>query len=200
MFKIVVSDPKTKKTYQKEVGYKESGLVGKRIGEKFKGDLVGLSGYELQITGGSDKQGFPMRPDIAGATRKKMLLTGGPGFHPTTEGERRRKLVRGNTVSEDIVQVNIKVLTHGKETLAKLFGKEEAKEKKAEEKKEEKPAEQKKPEEKKAEQAAAPVEKKEEKQETKPEAKQEKPAEQKEREKKPEAESKAEQAQEAKKD
>lgn len=145
VFKIVVSDPKTKRTYQKEVGYKESGLVGRKIGDKIKGEFLGLHGYELQLTGGSDKQGFPMRPDIHGSVRKKILLTGAPGFHPTTKGERRRKLIRGNTLSEEIVQVNMKVVTHGKETLAKLFGKEELKEEKKEAKHEEK-AEQKKEE------------------------------------------------------
>jgi small subunit ribosomal protein S6e len=138
VFKIVVADPKTKRTYQKEAGYKESGLLGRKIGDKIKGEFLGLHGYELQLTGGSDKQGFPMRPDIPGAIRKKVLLTGAPGFHPTTEGERRRRLVRGNTLSEEIVQVNMKVVAYGKDSLAKLFGKEELKEEKeaAKEKKE----------------------------------------------------------------
>jgi small subunit ribosomal protein S6e len=130
VFKIVVSDPKTRRTYQKEVGEKESGLMGRKIGDKVKGDFLGLHGYEFQVTGGSDKQGFPMRQDIPGAARKKMLLTGGPGFHPTEGGERRRKIVRGNTVSEEIAQVNMKAVVHGKDSLAKLFGKEEKEEKK----------------------------------------------------------------------
>ncbi len=138
MFKIVVADPKTKRTFQKEVGEKESGLLGRRIGEKVKGDFLGMQGYEFQITGGSDKQGFPMRPEVIGVGRKKMLLTGGTGFHPTTKGERRRKIIRGNTLSEEIVQVNMKAIAYGKESLAKLFGKEEHKEEKKEAKHEEK--------------------------------------------------------------
>lgn len=138
MYKIVVSDPKTRRTYQKEVPYKESGLLGRKIRDMVKGDFFGLPGYELQITGGSDKQGFPMRQNLQGIGRKRALLTGGPGFHPLRKGERRRKLVRGNTLSEEIVQVNMKVVTHGKDSLAKLFGKEEAKEEKKEHKKEEK--------------------------------------------------------------
>lgn len=174
MFKIVVSDPKTKRTYQKEVGYKESGLLGRKIGDKIKGEFLGLHGYELQLTGGSDKQGFPMRQDMPGAARKKVLLTGRPGFHPTTEGERRRRLVRGNTLSEEIVQVNMKVVTHGKDSLPKLFGKEEVKEekkeaheKKEEHKKEEKAGhEERKHEEKKEEQKAEHAEKKHEEHKT----------------------------------
>ena len=149
VFKIVVSDPKTRRTYQKEVGEKESGLLGRKIRDKAKGDFLGLAGYELEITGGSDKQGFPMRQGIHGTVRKKVLLTHGPGFNPLRTGERRRKLVRGDTVSEEIVQVNMKALTYGKDSLSKLFGKEEAKEEKKEAKHEEK---HKKEEEHKAEQ------------------------------------------------
>jgi small subunit ribosomal protein S6e len=139
MYKIVVADPKTKRTYQKEVAEKESGLTGRKIGEKIKGDFLGLPGFEMQITGGSDKQGFPMRQDMPGFGRRKVLLTRGTGFHALRRGERRRKLVRGNTISDEIVQVNMKVAVYGKDSLAKLFGKEEAKheEKKAEEHKKE---------------------------------------------------------------
>lgn len=125
MFKLVVSDPKTRKTYQKEVSQKESGLTGRKIGDSVKGDFVGLSGYELQITGGSDKQGFPMRANVQGAARKRMLLTGGAGFHPKSKGERRRKSIRGNTISEQVVQVNTKVVKYGSKKLDDIFGKKE---------------------------------------------------------------------------
>ena len=145
MFKLVVSDPKTKKTYQKEVSQKESGLLNMKIGDRVKGDFLGLSGYEIEITGGSDKQGFPMRPNIQGAARKRVLLTGGPGFHPKRKGERRRKSVRGNVISQEIVQVNAKIVKYGKKKLEQIFGKKEEKPK------EEKPKEEKKPEEKKPE-------------------------------------------------
>ncbi len=145
MFKLVVSDPKTKKTYQKEVSQKESGLLNRKIGDRVKGDFLGLSGYEIEITGGSDKQGFPMRPNIQGVARKRVLLTGGPGFHPKRKGERRRKSVRGNVISQEIVQVNAKIVKYGKKKLEQIFGKKEEKPK------EEKPKEEKKPEEKKPE-------------------------------------------------
>lgn len=156
MFKIVVADPKTKQTYQKEVPQKESGLLGRKIMDKVKGDFLGLSGYELQITGGSDKQGFPMRRDIQGVARKRALLTGGPGFHPRRKGERRRKSVRGNTISPEIVQVNMKILGYGTKKLEEIFGKKEGKKEtkgkeKPEAKAEEKPKEEKKGEHKKEE-------------------------------------------------
>lgn len=172
MFKLVVSDPKTKKTYQKEVSQKESGLLNRKIGDKVKGDFLGLSGYEIEITGGSDKQGFPMRPNIQGAARKRVLLTGGPGFHPKRKGERRRKSVRGNVISEEIIQVNAKIVKYGKKKLEQIFGKKEEKPK------EEKPKEEKKPEEKKPEEVkpAEPEKKEPEKPE---EAKTEEKAEEK---------------------
>ncbi|MCE4614856.1 MAG: 30S ribosomal protein S6e [Desulfurococcales archaeon] len=75
-------------------------LSGLRIKDEFDGGLVGLPGKRLKITGGTDATGIPMRPDIPGAARKRILLSSPPGFHPKEEGERRRKLVRGSTVPD----------------------------------------------------------------------------------------------------
>jgi small subunit ribosomal protein S6e len=69
-----------------------------------------MAGTKMQITGGSDKDGFPMRPDIHGGVRISVILSEGIGFHPTEEGERQRKAVRGNVITEDIVQINMKAL------------------------------------------------------------------------------------------
>lgn len=110
-FKVVISDPKTGKSRQIEVkDEKARALLDKRIGDIIDGELIGVSGVKLQITGGSDIAGFPMRADIEGPVKKYILLSGGVGFHPRKKGERRRKLVRGNTISEDIVQVNTKIV------------------------------------------------------------------------------------------
>lgn len=137
-FKVVVSDPKSRKAFQKEMEQKASGLMGKRIGDKVKGDALGLSGYELQVTGGSDAQGFPMRKDVEGIGRKRLLLGFGPGFHPAVKGMRKRKSVRGNTISSATSQVNVKVVTHGSKPLEQLIGKAEKKEKLTEEEKKKK--------------------------------------------------------------
>ncbi|MBN3036912.1 MAG: 30S ribosomal protein S6e [Candidatus Diapherotrites archaeon] len=128
--KIVVSNPEDGKSYQKELDKAASKhLYGKRIGDKVSGEAFGLGGYELNITGGSDQQGFPMRKDVHGTARKKILLSSGPGFHPTKKGERRRKSIRGNSIAEDIAQVNLKVAKAGAEGLEKLLPKEEVKKK-----------------------------------------------------------------------
>lgn len=183
-FKIVISDPKARKAYQKEIDQGASGLVGKKIGDRFSGNHLGLAGYELEVTGGSDKEGFPMRRDVEGPGRKKILLSHGPGFHPKSKGRRKRKSIRGNTISPQISQINAKVATYGTKSIDELLGvkkehKEEAKgeqkpakpehkeeAQKAEKKEpEEKPKEEKKPEraEKKAEPEHKPAEKSTEK-------------------------------------
>jgi len=174
-FKIVISDPQTKKSFQKEA--EAVGLVGKKITDEISGDILGLAGYTLQITGGSDSDGFPMHPQLKGPGRKRMLLVGTPGFHPQLKGERKRKTVRGDTVSEDTVQINCKVVKKGEKPLEELIPM-----KPKEKKTEAKPVEEKKPakaEEKPKEQPKQEpkVEKKEVKAEQKPAPKEEKPKE-----------------------
>ncbi len=109
--KIVVSDPRTGIAKQIEIKSPEADVfIGKKIGDKINGELIGMAGYEFEITGGSDKDGFPMRKDIEGTRRVKILLSNGPGFNPKEKGHRERKSVRGNTIDEDIIQINLKVL------------------------------------------------------------------------------------------
>lgn len=134
-FKCVINDPKTGKSYSKPCN--DESLVGKKIKDTVKGEVVGLKDYELIITGGSDNAGFPMRPDVGGPERKKALLTGGTGIKIKRKGAKIRKTVRGNTVSKDIVQINFKISKAGKESIEKLWGLEEKSE-------EEKPEEEKK--------------------------------------------------------
>jgi len=110
-FKVIVSDPSTTKSKVVELeGARAVPLIGKRIGETIDGTVVGMSGVKMQITGGSDKDGFPMRPDVHGGVRISIVLSGGVGFRPQSQGERQRKAVRGNVITEDIVQVNMKAL------------------------------------------------------------------------------------------
>lgn len=116
------------KCYQKSV---ENVLVGRKIGEKISGEIIGLKGYELEITGGSDNAGFPMKKNIPGIGRKRVLLTkGSVGLRKVKrKGARIRKTVRGNTISNNIAQINLKVLKVGKTDLEKLFKSEKSTEK-----------------------------------------------------------------------
>ena len=139
IFKIVVNEPTSRKSYQLEVDQdKAASLVGKKIGEEFDGSIIGLAGYTLEIRGGTDEDGFPMHMALKGQTRKKIILSGMPGFHPKHDGQRRRKMVCGDTVSPTIMQLNVKVVKAGAEPLEKLAPQ---KPKEAGAKKEEKPKE-----------------------------------------------------------
>ena len=100
-------------------------LVGKIVGETFNGALVGLPGYELKITGGSDRGGIPIRKDVHGPTKKRVLLSKGPCYVPKKHGEKRRKIVRGNEITDDMTQVNTVVVKYGKEKIFKAKSEEE---------------------------------------------------------------------------
>ncbi|MFB6209391.1 MAG: 30S ribosomal protein S6e [Candidatus Nanohaloarchaea archaeon] len=111
-------------THQIEVE-DSSKLVGKKIGEEIDGGIIGLEGYSLEITGGSDKQGFPMRESIEGAVRRRILIEEGQGIREDEEGVRRRKSVRGNTVSEEIEQLNTRVVDEGSKPVEELLSNED---------------------------------------------------------------------------
>jgi len=133
--RIVISDPKTGKSVQREL--KEDAVKpfhGLKLGQKIKGELLELTGYEFTLTGGSDASGFPMRKDIEGTAKKAILAAGGVGLRKKMRhGMRIRKTVAGNTVGPQTSQINLKIEKAGKED---LFPKPEAEEAKAEDKKE----------------------------------------------------------------
>ncbi|MDH5461173.1 MAG: 30S ribosomal protein S6e [Candidatus Bathyarchaeota archaeon] len=119
-FKIVISDPETGKSKSVESeGPRAVPLIGRKLGDAIDGSVVGMAGYKLKITGGSDKDGFPMRPNVHGGVRTSVMLTKGVGFHASRGGERRRKTLRGKTITEDIIQINMKVVERPKEKKAK---------------------------------------------------------------------------------
>jgi len=96
----------TKDGKAKSIEIKDPKLfLGLKIGDVIDGKLIGLEG-KIRITGGSDKSGFPMRPDVHGGGKKYLLLTKGIGFRAKEKGERRKKMVRGNTITEEIYQIN----------------------------------------------------------------------------------------------
>ena len=116
-FKVILSDPQagTSRVVELEEA-RATPLIGRRLGEVVDGTVVGLSGHKVQITGGSDKDGFPMRQDVHGGVRREVVLSWGIGFNPQTKGGRRRKTVRGNVITDEIVQVNMKILEKPKQS------------------------------------------------------------------------------------
>jgi len=140
-FKVIVSDPQdgTSKIVELEEA-RAAPFIGKRIGEVVDGSIVDLPGHKAQITGGSDKDGFPMRPSVHGGVRRGIVLSGGVGFNPQNEGMRRRKTIRGNVVTDEIVQINAKIVERPKQAKEGKKAKEK-KEEKAPVQKETEPAE-----------------------------------------------------------
>jgi small subunit ribosomal protein S6e len=121
-----------------------SQFLGKKIGDVVDGIFVGegeltLAGYKLEVTGGSDKTGTPMRSDLSGGVRQSILVTESTGFkghslvHKTKGGEkkrfrykpdgmRKRRYFRGNTINQDTRQINLKVVEAANKSLADILG------------------------------------------------------------------------------
>ena len=146
-FKAAVNDtdPASKgKSYSVEIkGANYNHFLGKKIGDNVDGIFVGegdqsLSGYKLEITGGSDKTGRPMRADLAGGNIKSVLITAGVGYKGKKyvkknskvyrykyDGIRRRRNLRGNTISTETRQLNLKIIETGNRNLGTIFDVEE---------------------------------------------------------------------------
>ena len=121
--KLVVSDPKTGKAYSKTIESSNE-FFDKKIGDTIKLTSIGLNDYEAIITGGSDNDGFPMRKDFVGTTRKKNF-----NVKNKKKGLRVRIMQRGNTVAKDISQLNIKITKAGAKKLDELISPEKKEEK-----------------------------------------------------------------------
>lgn len=107
-FKLTVSDTKGKSITKELKESDATPLLGLEIGQDADAAIVGVKG-KLKITGGSDKSGVPMRSDIHSSARKYVLLSKGVGLQDAKAGQRVRKLMRGNTISEEIYQVNCRL-------------------------------------------------------------------------------------------
>jgi small subunit ribosomal protein S6e len=152
-FKVVVNDTKNGKSHNVSVsGHHANSLIGKKIGDEVDGIFVSLPGYKLIITGGTDKDGFAMRYDLPGMGRRRLLISDGKGFKAREQGMRKKKSIRGNTINQDVVQINMKVVKYSSRPIDKLIKTEEKSDEKTEEKKEEKAEGEKPTEEKKEEQ------------------------------------------------
>jgi small subunit ribosomal protein S6e len=125
-FTVALSDPESGKTYQLDVdGQDANRFMGKELGDEVDGSAVGLTGYTLELTGGSDKAGRPMRDDVRGTALKELLLEGGTGYNPNRDGERKRVTVRGREVSDETRQLNATIAGRGDESVEDLLGGDE---------------------------------------------------------------------------
>jgi small subunit ribosomal protein S6e len=123
-FTVVVGDPDSGASYQLEAEEQNANrFLGKSIGDEVDGSAVGLDGYTLEITGGSDDAGRPLSDDVAGSTLKEVLMKGrATGYKPERDGERRRITVRGREVSDVVSQVNASIIGRGNTSVDELLG------------------------------------------------------------------------------
>lgn len=89
----------------------------KRMGSEVSGDTLGdeWKGYIFKITGGNDKQGFPMKQGVLTNTRVRLLLKDGHScFRERRTGERKRKSVRGCIVDSNLSVISLIIRKKGK--------------------------------------------------------------------------------------
>jgi small subunit ribosomal protein S6e len=119
-FKLIISDPGTGKSTASEVeGARAQALIGRALGEVIDGSALGIAQGKILISGGCDRNGIPMRKDVHGGVKKYIVLSSGPGFRPKRHGERRRKLVRGRTITDETYQINFTLGSKETKTEAK---------------------------------------------------------------------------------
>ncbi len=108
---FIVSDPTTGKSQRVEIEDAQlRPLIGTRIGTTIDGSIAGMEGYKLKLTGGTDKDGIPMRPDVHGSAKARIVLSGGVGYKPKDKGMQKRKVVRGNTISQETTFLNFSIV------------------------------------------------------------------------------------------
>lgn len=105
-FKVVISDSKGNSTSLEIKDKSAQPILGSKIGDVMDSSIFGFQNGKIKITGGSDKSGTPMRSDLHGGVKKYILMTSGVGARNLDSGERKRKLVRGNLITEEIYQLN----------------------------------------------------------------------------------------------
>lgn len=75
----------------------------------------------FRISGGNDKQGFPMKQGVLSANRVRLLLHKGVScYRPRRRGERKRKSVRGCIVASDLAVLNLVIVKKGDQEIPGL--------------------------------------------------------------------------------
>ena len=95
----------------------------RRMAQEVDGSILGeeFTGYVMRITGGNDKQGFPMKQGVLTNTRVRLLLSKGlTCYRPRRTGERKRVSVRGCIVGHDIAVLNLVITKRGEKDVPGL--------------------------------------------------------------------------------
>merc|ERR1712222_233119 len=92
----------------------------KRMATEVSGDSLGdeFKGYVFRVTGGNDKQGFPMKQGVLLPHRVRLLMSKGHScYRPRRTGERKRKSVRGCIVGSDLAVLSLVVVKQGEQEI-----------------------------------------------------------------------------------
>jgi len=95
----------------------------KRMGAQVEADVLGdeWKGYILKISGGNDKQGFPMKQGVLTHSRVRLLLKKGHScYRPRRTGERKRKSVRGCIVDANMSVIALIIVRRGEKEIEGL--------------------------------------------------------------------------------
>ncbi|OQD68628.1 hypothetical protein PENDEC_c033G00777 [Penicillium decumbens] len=98
-------------------------FMEKRMGTEVSAESLGdeFKGYIFKITGGNDKQGFPMKQGVLLPTRTRLLLSDGHScYRPRRTGERKRKSVRGAITGLDLSVLALSIVKQGENDLPGL--------------------------------------------------------------------------------
>jgi small subunit ribosomal protein S6e len=123
--KINIANPTLgqQKTIEIEDEHKLLSYYEKRMGSEVQGDVLGdeYKGYIFKITGGNDRQGFPMMQGVLRNMRVRLLFSKGmPCYRERRKGSRKRKSVRGCIVGHDLAILNLALIKEGDQPIAGL--------------------------------------------------------------------------------
>jgi len=126
--KLNIANPATgcQKLIEIEDERKLRPFFDKRISAEVPGDSLGdeFKGYIFRITGGNDKQGFPMKQGVLRSDRVYLLLSDGHScYRARRTGERRRKSVRGCIVGNDLSVMSLSIVKQGEQQIPGLTDK-----------------------------------------------------------------------------
>ncbi|GME72067.1 unnamed protein product [[Candida] boidinii] len=110
----------TQKCIDIEDEHKLHAFYDKRMGQEVEGDSISdeFKGYVFKISGGNDKQGFPMKQGVMIPNRVKLLLAKGHScYRPRRVGERKRKSIRGCIVGNDLAVLSLVVVKQGEQEI-----------------------------------------------------------------------------------
>merc|ERR1712240_773568 len=118
IMKLNISFPATgcQKLIEVEDELKLRNFYEKRMAQEVSADPLGdeWKGYMVRISGGNDKQGFPMKQGVMTNGRVRLLLSKGHScYRPRKTGERKRKSVRGCIVDSNLSVLNLVIVKKG---------------------------------------------------------------------------------------